>query len=139
MENDFPKAGQVFDYHYLWKWQDARGETEGRKIRPCCMALVVVNEQGKHLLFIAAITSKTPEASRVGVKIPETEAHRAHLDTHILLWIMIDELNVDILESSYTLEARTPRGQFSHAFTGTVIRKLQGIRKRKNLRITTRS
>lgn len=139
MGNDFPKAGQVFDYHYLWKWQDARGESEGRKVRPCCMALVVVNEQGKHLLFIAAITSKAPEASRIGVAIPETEAHRARLDIHVPLWIMIDELNVDILESSYTLEERSPRGQFSHTFTETVIRKLQDIRRSKNLSITTRT
>ena len=139
MDNDFPKAGQVFDYHYLWKWQGERGETEGRKIRPCCMTLVILNERGKHLLFIAAITSKAPEATRVGVKIPETEAHRARLDTHIPLWIMIDELNVDILESSYTLEARSPRGQFSYTFTESVVRKLQDIRKSKNLSITTRT
>ncbi len=139
MDNDFPNAGQVFDYHYLWKWQGARGESEGRKIRPCCMTLVILNEQGKHLLFIAAITSKAPEGTRVGVKIPETEAHRARLDTHIPLWIMIDELNVDILESSYTLEARSPRGQFSYAFTESVVRKLQDIRKSKNLSITTRT
>ena len=29
MADDFPKAGQVFGYHYLWKWQATRGETEG--------------------------------------------------------------------------------------------------------------
>ena len=62
MADDFPKAGQVFGYHYLWKWQAARGETEGRKKRPSCVALVVVNERGKHVLFIAAITSKEPDS-----------------------------------------------------------------------------
>ncbi|WEQ60567.1 hypothetical protein [Novacetimonas hansenii] len=31
MADDFPRVGQVIDYHYLWKWQDLRGETEGRK------------------------------------------------------------------------------------------------------------
>lgn len=25
---DLPVAGQVFDYHYLWKWRAERGETE---------------------------------------------------------------------------------------------------------------
>ena len=79
MDNDASKARQVFGYHYLWKWQGERGETE---------------------------------------------VHCARLNTHIPLWIMIDEPNVDILESSYTLEARTPRGQFSYAFTETVVRKL---------------
>ena len=30
MADDFPKAGQVFGYHYLWKWQATRGARSGR-------------------------------------------------------------------------------------------------------------
>ncbi|MEO9824146.1 MAG: hypothetical protein ABJF50_06990 [Paracoccaceae bacterium] len=133
MANDFPEAGQVFDYHYLWKWQDEKGETEGRKKRPSCMALAMVNAEGQQVLFIAPITSKQPDAERVAIAIPETEteteAHRAKLDSHIPLWVIVDELNADVLETSYTLEDRSPRGQVGPAFTNTVLRGIQSVRK----------
>ena len=61
MTADFPAAGQVFDYHYLWKWQADRGETEGRKKRPSCVVIVVTNRAGQHVMFIAPVTSKAPD------------------------------------------------------------------------------
>ncbi|MDX8355291.1 hypothetical protein [Cognatiyoonia sp. IB215182] len=139
MANDFPQAGQVFDYHYLWKWQDEKGETEGRKKRPCCMALVVMNAEGQHVLFIAPITSKRPDAGRLAIAIPETELHRAKLDSHVSLWVIVDELNADVLEASYTLEDRNPRGQFGPAFTDTVLRAIQSVRKNGKLSIAERT
>jgi hypothetical protein len=139
MANDFPKAGQVFDYHYLWKWQSEKGETEGRKKRPSCMALVMMNAQGQHVLFIAPITSKQPDAGRFAIAIPETEAHRAKLDSHIPLWVIVDEINADVLEASYTLEDRSPRGQFSPSFTDTVLRSIQSVRKTGKFNLTKRT
>lgn len=139
MASEFPKAGHVFDYHYLWKWQNNLGETEGRKSRPSCMALVTQNTAGQHVLFIVPITSKEPEGNRVAIRVPETEAHRAKLDTHIPLWVMVDEMNVDILEASYTLENRTPRGQFGPAFTDSILRAVQSVRKTGRLNVSTRT
>lgn len=139
MTADFPKAGQVIEYHYLWKWQADRGETEGRKKRPSCVVLVVKNHSGNHFLFIAPITSKEPVAGRQAIEIPETEARRAQLDRHIRLWIMVDELNADILEQSYTLEDRKPRGQFSSAFTDKIIRAVQAVRAEGLLRLSKRT
>jgi len=54
-------------------------------------------------MFIAPITSKAPDPGRVALEIPETEARRAKLDTHLPLWVVLDELNADILETSYTI------------------------------------
>ena len=51
-------------------------------------------------MFIAPITSKAPDPGRVAL---ETEARRAKLDTHLPLWVVLDELNADILETSYTI------------------------------------
>ena len=139
MTSDVPQAGQVFEYHYLWKWQADRGETEGRKRRPSCVALVVVNNAGQHVLFIAPITSKEPARDRSAIVIPETEARRANLDRAQRLWVMIDELNVDILEASYTLEDRRPRGRFSAAFTDTIIHGLQNVRRTGRLGLSNRT
>ena len=70
MTADFPAAGQVFDYHFLWKWQAERGETEGRKKRPSCVVVVVTNQAGQHVMFIAPITSKSPAPGRTALESP---------------------------------------------------------------------
>lgn len=139
MAADFPSPGQVFDYHFLWKWQAERGETEGRKKRPSCVALVVVNKDGNHVLFIAPITSKAPTKGRAFLAIPETEARRAQLDTSVPLWVMLDELNADILETSYVIEDRSPRGAFSPAFTDSILRGVQQVRAAGGLGLSSRS
>ncbi len=139
MAADFPSPGQVFDYHFLWKWQAERGETEGRKKRPSCVALVVVNKDGNHVLFIAPITSKAPTKGRAFLAIPETEARRAQLDTSVPLWVMLDELNADILETSYVIEDRSPRGAFSPAFTDSILRGVQQVRAAGGLGLSNRS
>lgn len=128
MSADFPVAGQVFDYHYLWKWQADRGETEGRKKRPSCVVIVIKNEADHHVMFIAPITSKTPDQGRTALEIPETEARRAQLDSSLSLWVILDELNADVLEASYTIEDRSPRGAFSPAFTDAILRSVQQLR-----------
>ncbi|KIC39829.1 hypothetical protein RA27_17415 [Ruegeria sp. ANG-R] len=139
MAADFPAAGQVFDYHYLWKWQADHGETEGRKKRPSCVVIVVANAAGQHVMFIAPITSKTPDHGRVALEIPETEARRAKLDTDLPLWVMLDELNADILETSYALEDRAPRGAFSPAFTDAILRGVQRVRAAGRLDVSSRT
>jgi hypothetical protein len=136
---EFPAAGQVFEYHYLWKWQSDRGETEGRKKRPSCVVIVVVNEAGHHVMFIAPITSKTPDQNRTALEIPETEVRRAQLDGHLSLWVMLDELNADVLEASYTIEDRSPHGSFSPAFTGAILRGVQQLRAAGRLKLSKRT
>jgi hypothetical protein len=136
---DFPAAGQVFDYHYLWKWQADRGESEGRKKRPSCVVIVVTNRAGQHVMFIAPITSKSPDEGRVALDIPETEARRARLDSDVPLWVVLDELNADILETSYTLEERSPRGSFSPAFTDAILREVQRLRATGGLKLSSRT
>ena len=139
MTADFPAAGQVFDYHYLWKWQADRGETEGRKKRPSCVVIVVTDQAGQHVMFIAPITSKAPGEGRVGLEIPETEARRARLESDVPLWVILDELNADILETSYTLEERSRRGSFSPAFTDAILREVQRLRTAGGLKLSRRT
>lgn len=137
--SDFPQVGQVFDYHYLWEREARKGKEEGRKKRPSCMTIIIMNAKGQHILFIAAITSKSPTGDTVALEIPETEAFRAKLSTDIPLWVVVSELNADILEQSYVLEDRTARGQFTASFTKTVARKIQEIRKAGKLKISNRN
>jgi hypothetical protein len=45
-----PAAGEVFRYPFLWKREQLAGETEGRKKRPVCIAVTVINRDGQTLV-----------------------------------------------------------------------------------------
>lgn len=103
------------------------------------MVIVVTNQAGQHVMFIAPITSKVPGSGRSALEIPQTEARRAGLEIDLRLWVILDELNADILETSYTLEERTPRGSFSPAFTDVILREVQRLRAAGGLKLSNRS
>ncbi|MEP3297871.1 MAG: hypothetical protein ABJO27_15600 [Pseudoruegeria sp.] len=103
------------------------------------MAIVIENAKDRHVLFIAAITTKSPIGNTIAIEIPETEAHRAKLTTDVPLWVVVSELNSDILEQSYVLEDRTVRGQFGASFTKSVGRKIQECREAGKLNISART
>lgn len=138
MTADFPEVGQVFDYHYLWKWQNDQGETEGRKKRPSCVTVVTTSADGTRIVFIAPITSKPPEHGRIALEVPAMEARRAGLESGMSLWVMVDELNVDFPDLSFVIEDRTPRGSFSPAFMSKIVAAIHEIRRGGKLAISNR-
>ena len=112
-----PVAGQVFRYPFLWKRQHEAGETEGRKPRPVCLAVTTATSQGETLLFLLPITTQPPGTGRLAEAVTPIEARRAGLGTDEPCWVMLDEINTDVLERSYVFEDRTPLGSFSPRFT----------------------
>jgi hypothetical protein len=115
------KAGEIWQYPYLWAWQDARGETEGRKHRPCAVAIEFAKRDGLTAAFLLAITSKEPTSDRTAIEIPEIERHRAKLSSQSRLWVILDEYNTDIIEKSFYFEPDAYMGKFSDRF----IRQIQ--------------
>ena len=51
------------------------------------------------------------------IEVPQIESQRVGSETHVRKWVMLDEINTDILERSYVWEDRTPIGTFSSVFT----------------------
>ena len=123
--SEIPKTGDVFRYPYLWAWQAARGETEGRKDRPCCTALVVPLKNGLHRVYYLPITTKPPSNEQISVEIPHTEVHRAGLSSDVAQWVILDEWNRETLETSYYLADIDGSGSFSRKFTDQILRILQ--------------
>ena len=115
-----PKAGEVFRYPFLWKRQAMQGETEGRKSRPVCIAVTVANRDGESVVFILPITTQPPLSGRHALEVPEIESKRAGLDAHVRKWVMLDEINTDIVERSWVWDDRQPMGAFSGAFTAKI-------------------
>ena len=67
------------------------------------------------------------------------EKIRAGLETAAELWVIVDELNFDILERSYTLEDREPLGAFSAKFTRQLVQGIQTIRETGSLKLSDRT
>jgi len=54
------------------------------------------------------------------IEVPKIESQRVGLEIHVRKWVMLDEINTDILERSYVWEDRTPIGTFSSVFTSKI-------------------
>jgi hypothetical protein len=122
-----PAAGEVFRYPFLWKREQMVSETEGRKTRPVCIAVTVAKSHNETVVFILPITTQPPLPSRKFIEVPQIEAQRVGLETHVRKWVMLDEINTDILERSYVWEDRTPIGMFSSVFTSKIQSSLIAI------------
>ena len=95
MSYEFLSTGVVFRYPFLWKHQQERGETEGRKNRPVTVAVRIGNVDGLDSVILLPITSKMPEPDRQAFEIPDIEKRRTGLDASLRLWIIVDEANID--------------------------------------------
>ena len=114
---DAPYAGCVLRYPYLWARQAGRGETEGRKSRPCAVILALKTGKGQTELRLCSITTQPPQKGTQAVEVPEIERRRAGLDGGVALWVIVDEHNVDVFEQSFYIEPQSQIGAFSSAFT----------------------
>lgn len=135
---DLPKTGDVFNYPYLWAWQDARGETEGRKDRPCCAALVVPLKSGKHRIYVLPITTKEPSDQTEALGVPRTEVRRAGLSSDVSQWVILNEWNREILETSFYISDIAGSGNFSRKFTDQLLEKLKLLLASGNIKTVAR-
>lgn len=126
---DIPKTGDVFHYPYLWAWQYARGETEGRKERPCCTALIVPLKNGQHRIYYLPITTKAPTDAQAAIEVPRTEVYRAGLSSDLSQWVILNEWNREILETSYYISDADECGNFSRKFTDQLLIELKTLLK----------
>ena len=121
------KQGEIIAYSYLWRWQAEKGETEGRKDRPVCVALPL-RKNGVTHLFLLAITGTRPRVDQKCLVIPEIEARRAGLRDWKEGWVILSECNYDVAEQSFYIDpARAPYGRFSEAFTARIKAELRGL------------
>jgi hypothetical protein len=133
-----PQPGEVFRYPYLWRREAEGGAEEGRKDRPCCVAVAAAVRPGETVVFLLAITTQPPHRDRAVLELPAIERRRAGLDGDRRSWIVLDELNIDVVERSHDFADRTPLGALSRAFTRRVLEELKRIRASSALRSVDR-
>jgi len=93
--NDAPKVGQVVDHFFLWANEEAAGQVEGRKSRPCIIVAVEPRrETGHPRVTVVPVTSQAPRHGTSAVEIPTEIKTRLGLDRRRRAWVVADEVNV---------------------------------------------
>ena len=89
-----PQVGQVVDHYFLWADEDAAGQVEGRKARPC---IIIAVEQRRHAasrVTVLPITSQPPRAGAEAVAVPDDVKRRIGLSRARPAWVVIGDANV---------------------------------------------
>ena len=90
-------------------------------------------------MFILPITTQPPSPARQAIEVPQIESQRVGLDAHARKWIMLDEINTDIVERSYVWDDRQPIGRFSPSFTAKIQSSLIALAKTGAASVTDRT
>jgi hypothetical protein len=88
------------------------------------------------VLVLFPITSKEPDAALFAAELPDREKVRAGLETHMRLWVILEEYNTDVVGQSYYLPPDPPLGQLGKAFFLPLLREF--VARRKSLRSVPR-
>lgn len=113
MATNEPRNGDVLRYAYLWRREHEKGEDAGRKLRPACVTLLL-SDSGNTRLLLFPMTSQPPGSDRAALEIPQAELTRIRLKGPC--WLILDECNLNIWESSFYLADRRTLGRFSYPF-----------------------
>ncbi len=86
-----PEPGLIISYAYVWDHEARSGQDEGRKDRPCVIALAVERQQdGETLVTVAPVTHRPPEDAAAAVEIPRAVKKHLGLDDE-RSWVMVSE------------------------------------------------
>ena len=86
-----PEPGLVISYAYLWDREARDGQEEGRKDRPCVIALAVQRQQdGKTWVTVLPVTHSPPRDAAAAVEIPRAIKRHLGLDD-ARSWVVVSE------------------------------------------------
>jgi hypothetical protein len=87
-----PVPGLVIRYSYLWASEQARGQEEGLKDRPCAVVLVSAGKAAEQIVVVLPITHTPPANPLLAVEIPIATKRRLGLDDE-RSWVALTEAN----------------------------------------------
>ena len=86
-----PEPGLVISYAYLWDREAQDGQEEGRKDRPCVIALAVQRRQdGETWVVVLPVTHTPPQDEASAVEIPQAVKRQLGLDD-ARSWVVVSE------------------------------------------------
>jgi hypothetical protein len=76
-----PEPGLVISYAYVWDDEAQGGQEEGRKNRPCVIAIAVERQLGSEtLVTVLPVTHRPPDIAAQAVEIPRAVKQHLGLD-----------------------------------------------------------
>lgn len=109
--SDFTR-GSLVRYPYLWAREAEAGETEGRKSRETVVAARFQFE-GRDEFALLAVTASMPSDEVATFELPETEMRRIVRGGKARLWVVLSEVNFDVIGDSFYLEPDAKVGELS--------------------------
>ena len=94
IEGGEPQVGQIVDRHFLWAGEEAAGQVEGRKPRPCVIIAVELRRDAAPRVTVLPITSQPPRAGATTVAIPDDVKARIGLNRARPAWVVVDDANM---------------------------------------------
>ena len=86
-----PEPGLVISYAYEWDYEAQKGQEEGRKDRPCVIALAVERQQdGETWVTVLPVTHRPPANLAAAVEIPQAVKKHLGLDD-ARSWVVVSE------------------------------------------------
>ncbi|MGB9115026.1 hypothetical protein [Bradyrhizobium sp.] len=104
-----PVPGMVLSYSYLWKREQEKGETEGRKDRPSTVVLVANRAGFGDVVYVLPITTAKPASDDPWkIEIPRSIKERIGLDER-RSWVDVTEFNIFVWTGYHLRPTKTPR------------------------------
>lgn len=91
---DAPRVGQIVNHHFLWIDEQAAGQIEGRKARPCLILAVEPQQRTLPRVTVLPVTSQSPRGAAGAVAIPDDVKGRIGIDRGRPAWVVTNEANV---------------------------------------------
>jgi antitoxin component of MazEF toxin-antitoxin module len=86
-----PESGLIISYAYVWDHEAQSRQEEGRKDRPCVIALAVERQQdGETLVTVLPVTHRPPKDAAAAVEIPRAVKKHLGLDDE-RSWVVVSE------------------------------------------------
>lgn len=120
------KPASVIEYPYLWRREERAAETEGRKRRETAVVARFLHQDTDYI-FLLAVTATPPREGQAGFELPETEVFKIARGGASRLWVILDEMNYDIVGRSYYLE---PNAKIADLSPRTFAALAAAVRKR---------
>jgi hypothetical protein len=109
-----PEAGLVISYGYLWHYEHQAGQEEGRKDRPCVIALVVQGNDSTTVVTVLPLTHRQPLDPANAVEIPAAVKRHLRLDGD-RSWVVVNEGN-EFLWPGYDLRKVPRADRYDYGF-----------------------
>jgi hypothetical protein len=110
-----PEPGLVISYAYLWDHEAQSGLEEGRKDRPCVIALAVERQpDGETLVTVLPVTHRPPDNAGAAVEIPTAVKRHLGLD-EVRSWVIVAEGD-QFVWPGYDLRKRSGADRYDYGF-----------------------